>query len=99
MKFIAVDQDIPGRDWDIFKANIKDEIAKVWEFYQAGIVREQYFMPEMPGAVYILECENLDEAKKIIGELPLVKIGWAKFDIHTLAPFTHFDMLFTQEQK
>jgi hypothetical protein len=47
--------------------------------------------------VAILECADLDEARRILGEMPLVKRGLIHFDFIPLLPYTGFERLFAME--
>jgi predicted aconitase with swiveling domain len=49
---------------------------------------------DRPGAVVILECRDIDDAKTIMAELPLVKEKFIEFDFIPLSPFTPFASLF-----
>ena len=73
---------------------MKTEAAKVWELYQAGVIRELYFCQDRPSAILILECADADEANEVLGTLPLVKARLIAFDIIPLKPYPGFSRLF-----
>lgn len=94
MKILAIEKEVPDvTDMD-FRPHLKDEAARVWELYQAGIFREVYFRQDQPNAVLVLECADVREAGEVLNTLPLVKEGLITFDIIPLAPYPGFSRLF-----
>ena len=98
MKIIAIEREIPGVEEDAFTAHRLTETQRVWELYQAGIIRELYFRTDRNEAVLILECENIAEARKHLGTLPMVKAGLIIFDLIPLKPYPGFARLFRSEK-
>lgn len=92
MKFLALEIEKEGLNSNDFKPYLKDESLKVLELYEKGIIREIYFDQDHC-AVLILECSNLNEAKSILNELPLVSNGLISFSIRELSPYTGFSRL------
>ncbi len=97
MKILAIEHEIPGTQEERFKPYLQAEAARVWELYQAGILREIYFRQDQPIAVLILECANVEEANQALGTLPLVKEGLIMFEVIPLRPYPGFVRLFAQE--
>lgn len=97
MKILAIEQEVPGVTGEDFKPHLKAETSGVWELYQAGVIRELYFRADRSCAVLILECTDIEEARDVLGTLPLVKKGLISFDIIGLAPYPGFSRLFAQE--
>jgi muconolactone delta-isomerase len=75
---------------------MKAEAAKAWELYQAGIVRELYFRADWPCAVLVLECTGVEEARRVLNSLPLVRERLVDFDIVPLVPYPGFARLFAE---
>jgi len=95
MKIIAFDKfKISLEESHKVQLLLKDESKHAWELYKKGTFRELYFRTDHPEAVVILECENVDEAKKIMSELPLVKAGYIDFEYIPVGPFIPFENLF-----
>ena len=94
MKILALEKEIPGVTEDTFKPYLKEEAAKVWELYKAGVFRELYFRQDAPNAVLILECDGIEEANQALSTLPLVREGLIAFDVIPLAPYPGFSRLF-----
>ena len=97
MKILAVEKEYPRFGADAFKPHLKSEAARVWELYQAGIIREAYFRQDRPEAVLMLECANIEEAREILNSLPLVKEKLIAFEIIPLKPYSGFSRLFSSE--
>jgi muconolactone delta-isomerase len=96
MKILAIERETPGVTAEEFRPHLKAEAARVWELYQAGVFRELYFDRDRHSAVLMLECEDFDEAYRVLGTLPLVKEGLITFDIIPLVPYPGFSRLFAQ---
>lgn len=97
MKILALEKEMPGATAEAFRRHQNDEAAKVWELYQAGVLRELYFRRDWPGAVLILECTDVEEAETVLGTLPLVKENLIAFDLIPLGPYPGFARLFREE--
>ncbi len=97
MKILAIEKEIPNITADRFTPHLKRaEAAKVWELYQAGVLRELYFRQDRSDAVLILECADVAEASQVLDTLPLVKEGLIAFDVIPLIPHPGFSRLFAQ---
>lgn len=97
MKILAIEKEVPGLTADDFKPHTKAEAVRVWELYQAGVLREIYFRQDQPEAVLMLECTNVKEANEVLNTLPLVKEGLITFDVIPLEPYPGFTRLFAEE--
>jgi hypothetical protein len=94
MKILAIEKETPGATQADFQPQLKPEAARVWELYQAGVVRELYFRADRQSAVLMLECAGLEEAEAAVNSLPLVQAGLIAFDLLPLAPYPGFARLF-----
>jgi muconolactone delta-isomerase len=94
MKILAIEKEIAGTTSQDFQPHLKVEAKKVWELQQQNIIREIYFRADRSSAVLILECNNVDEAEKIIQTLPLVQASLIEFEIIPLKPYPGFERLF-----
>jgi len=95
MKILAIEKEIPGVAEDRFTGEIlKAEARKAWELYQSGILRELYFSADKNEAVLVLECAGAEEARRQLGQLPLVRAGLIDFDIIPLTAYPGFERLF-----
>ena len=86
MKVLALEKEIPGTPATAFRALLKAEAAKAWELYQQGVIRELYFNAEEHTAVLVLECQDLQAARQILAQLPLVQVGLIEFEVISLIP-------------
>ena len=89
MKILAIEKEIESTDWSNADQILKDEARQAYRLVLAGSMREMYFTEEHI-AVLILEADNLDRAREILGTLPLVKAGMIEFDVMELRPYTGF---------
>jgi hypothetical protein len=96
MKILALERELPGHAADQYQPHLRSEAARVWELYQAGLVREAYFDQQRHTAVLVLECADRDAARQLLDSLPLVRAGLIDFDISLLVPYDGFARLFEQ---
>jgi len=94
MKILALEKEIAGKNAADFQPHLTPEAGKVWELYQAGVIREIYFRGDRPEAVLILECADVEEAWAILNTLPLVKERLIDFEILPLVAYPGFSRLF-----
>lgn len=94
VKILALEHELSGATSEAFQRLAKDEARQVWELYQAGSIRELYFRADESSAVLVLECASLDEASKILGDLPFVREGLISFELIALRAYPGFARLF-----
>jgi hypothetical protein len=97
MKILAIDKILPGATEEKIYPLLKEEAAQAWKFHEQDVFREIYFRTDRPGAVVMLECESVEEARKVIDTLPLVKAGLVDFDLIPLGAFKPLGTLFAKE--
>ncbi|MBE2199347.1 MAG: superoxide dismutase [Anaerolinea sp.] len=96
MRILAIEREISGVTQEQFEPHLKAEATRVWELYQAGVLRELYFRQGMHSAVLFLECVDAEEANEVLNTLPLVKKGLIAFDIIPLIAYPGFSRLFAE---
>ena len=94
MKILAMEKETPGVTAEQFKPHLKAEALRVWELYQADVIRELYFRADRPDAVLVLECADVEVARHTLDTLPLVKEGLIAFDLIPLRPYPGLARLF-----
>ena len=94
MKIIALEHELPGTTPEAFQQHAKEEARRVWELYQAGVLRELYFRADRNEAVLVLECSSTQEAQESLSELPFVREGLISFEIIPLKAYPGFQRLF-----
>ena len=72
---------------------LRDELEALWELYRTDFVREMY-APRGPGAVLVLEADSVAEARRRLGELPLLSNEIMELELIELGPFGAFQRLF-----
>jgi hypothetical protein len=96
MKILAMERETPGVRPEQFAPHLKVEARRIWDLYQAGLIREFYFRRDHSEAVLIMECSSADEAGRALGTLPMVLAGLITFDIIPLIPYPGFSRLFME---
>jgi len=94
MKILALEKEVIGTTTEDFQPHLKAEAQKVWELQQQNIIREIYFRADRSSVVLVLECDSVDETKKILKTLLLVQANLIEFEIIPLKPYPGFERLF-----
>jgi len=96
MKILALERELPGVTTEQFQQYANDEARKVWEYHQAGVIRELYFSVDKNEAVLILECESVSVALEILASLPFVRAKLISFEVIPLKAYSGFERLFVK---
>lgn len=94
MKLIAIEHEARQASAEAYQPYLAFEALRLWELYQAGVVRELYFRQDRPEAVLILECDEVETANNVLKTLPLVNAGLITFELIPLKPYPGFAKLF-----
>ena len=70
-----------------FAPYLSEEANHALRMYRDEIVREIYNRTDGKGAIVVLECKDEEEAKRLVGELPLAKVGLLSFEIYGTKPY------------
>lgn len=97
MRILAIEKELQTIDWANEAMTLKEEAQAVYRLMLTDKLREIYFT-ENKQAVLLLECENKDEAKQLLSQLPLVIKGWIDFDLTELRPYTGFSRFMEKEE-
>ena len=94
MKILALEKEVPGVAAGAFAPHLRAEAQRVWELQQAGVLREIDFRADRSAAVLVLECADVDDARRILATLPLIRAGLIDFEVIPLKPYSGFARLF-----
>jgi hypothetical protein len=83
---------------EVLRSTLRDEVATAWDQYKRGALRQIFSREDRQGAVVLFECENIDAAKALVSELPLVQKDLIEFQLIPLSPFVGFELLFAPPQ-
>ena len=97
MKILALEHELPGATAEKFQQCAKAEARKAWDLHQAGSVRELYFRADRNEAVLVLECDSVEEARKVLSALPFVQSRLIEFELIPLKAYPGFERLFAKE--
>ena len=99
MKILAIAKVDPQTTPEKIQPYLKAEVECVWKLYKEGTLREMYSRPDRPlGVVFILECPSVDEARKILDEVPFVREKLIDFELIPLGTFFYFEKLFAAHE-
>ena len=73
-------------------SHIADEMRRIAELQEAGVIQQLYLKADRSGAVLLLEAGSADEAEQQLATLPLVERGVTSFEVtaagncHSVSP-------------
>lgn len=73
-----------------FERVIPDETAEVRRLYADGIVRQIWLRADLPGACFVIEAPDLENARSIVDALPMARSGLSEFTVIPLHPYRGF---------
>ena len=97
MQILAISKLKEGVTPDSIGQHGTDEVKHTVEQYLDGKIRNFWFQVNRPGIVFILECIDEDEARKLMNELPLVVAGLMNVDLIPLQPLKPLGTLIGRE--
>ena len=74
----------------------KEEALRGWELYAAGRLRWVMSRTDTRGIVALFEAADLEEARKAVESMPMVKAGLIAAELIPLAPYVGFERLFAK---
>lgn len=75
---------------------LPDEVRATVRLHLDGKITQWYGRADGKGVVFILNASSVEEAKKLVAELPLDKSGMATFDFIALTPLSPLRVLLGQ---
>lgn len=97
MKILFMTRRVVGVSADQIATLRLAEAAAVWKLVAAGFIREIYFSPGAPTVIGIVECENVEAARRTMRQLPMLSANLIDFDFHELQPYNQFALLFGKQ--
>lgn len=95
MRILAIERPVQGVTDEQFTPELAAaEARRVWELYQAGMIRDFYFRTDASSAVLMLECDDAPAAGAVLTSLPLVAAGLIEFEVLPLRAYPGFGRLF-----
>ena len=95
MKILAVEKNIHRIDPEKERSILSEEAIGLYELYHDEIVRELYFN-ENHEVILVMEYTSVAACEELLHELPLVKMGFTRFDLMEMRPYTGFERVFMQ---
>lgn len=95
MQFLVLGNSRPGTPAAAMVPHLTAEAARSWRYYLDGYIRQAYFRmpPAVPGAVLVIEADDLDHARSLMDAMPLHQAGLVSFEVIPIGPFLPWDSL------
>ena len=62
------------------------EVPRTLQLYLDGVIEQFWFRHDKPGPVFLMNVESVDQAKEIVGAMPIVAEGFAAYDFVPVGP-------------
>ena len=69
------------------------EVPATLKLYLDGKMEQFWFRGDVPGVVFLMNAESVDEAKQTVGTLPLARAGLLSFEYIPVGPLMPLGML------
>jgi hypothetical protein len=76
-----------------------DEVRATVKLYLEGKIQQWYSRSDGRGVVFVINCGTVEEAKALMGGLPLSKANLANYEFTALGPLTPLRMLLAEPPK
>ena len=93
MQILAIDKVPAGVTEEALAPHLPQEVAQTLSLYLEDKIRAFYFRKDRPGVVFMMESESMEEARKILNQLPLVKEDLLDFDLIPIGPLKPLELL------
>jgi hypothetical protein len=97
MQVLALSRRAPGVTAEDLAPHAQGEAVVATRLMAQGVIRTAHLCPERPGAVLVMECDSLDEARAHLATLPMVQHGLIAFEVSRMVPYTAWTALFKDE--
>jgi muconolactone delta-isomerase len=65
---------------------MSQEVPDTLQLYLDGKIEQFWFRQDRPGVVFLMEVPSVDEARALVGKLPLTEGGFMTFDLTPVGP-------------
>lgn len=87
MKVIAIASRSESHAPEDFTPHLEAEATQALKLFAGEQFREIYSRTDGKGAIIVLEANDEDHARDILGTLPLAKLGMLNFEIYGTKPY------------
>ncbi|HXO99816.1 MAG TPA: hypothetical protein VN813_04905 [Luteibacter sp.] len=70
-----------------------NEVPATLQLYLDGKMEQFWFREDVPGVIFLMNVASLDEAKAVIGTLPLAQAGLLNFGFWQVGPLAPLGLL------
>jgi hypothetical protein len=93
MKVFAIGKGVKPLTDEVRQQMMPKEVPHTLKLYLEGKIEQFFFINEKPGVVFLMNAESVDEAKAIVGEMPLAAAGILDFEFLPVGPLKPLGML------
>jgi hypothetical protein len=69
------------------------EVPATLKLYLDGKIEQYWFRQDMPGVIFLMDAESVDQAKAAVDSLPLAAGGFLRFEFVPVGPLAPLGLL------
>jgi hypothetical protein len=93
MKVFAIGKGVKPLTDEVRQQMMPKEVPHTLKLYLEGKIEQFFFIDEKPGVVFLMSAESVDEAKAIVGAMPLASAGYLDFEFLPVGPLKPLGLL------
>ena len=93
MKVFAIGKGVKPITDDVRQQIMPSEVPHTLKLYLDGKIEQFYFIGDHPGVVFLMSVDSVDEAKAIVGAMPLASGGYLDFEFLPVGPLKPLGLL------
>jgi hypothetical protein len=95
-KILAIGSFTPKATPDVLKTIIGPEVRATVRLYLTGKMDQWYVKADQSGVVFIMDCTTVDEARELLGKLPMGPAGVMEFQYIAMGPISPLRVLLAE---
>jgi hypothetical protein len=93
MKVMAVGSIIKPLSPEQRQQIMPKEVPDTLKLYLDGKIEQFWYRQDVPGVIFLMNVESVEQAKAAVDALPLVAGGFAKYDLMQVGPLAPLGLL------
>ena len=70
-----------------------NEVPATLKLYLDGKIEQFFYRQDKPGVIFLMNADSVEQAKATVETLPLVKEGYAQYDLIPVGPLAPLGLL------
>jgi hypothetical protein len=93
MKILAIGNIVKPLSPEQRQQVMPNEVPATLKLYLDGKIEQFFYRQDKPGVIFLMNVDSVEQAKATVGTLPLVKEGYAQYDLIPVGPLAPLGLL------